>query len=371
MRGRVWPNVVDDVGRRLARAADRSGDWAAEGYRNPGTWLSSHTGERRSVCSRRIRDARQLTDMPAAATAAAAGFLPDGHVRLLCDARRAAPDRYDTATDEAFTAVATAAAYDDLVSAVREWKRRAEAEASPDPTQVDPGDDRQVLAMHQTLDGWWDGTFHLGPADGELVHALIDGEVDRYLRAARDGDPAFTNLSMGVLRARALVDGLTRTTRREPGRHSAPDRFRVGVILPADGTIPAWATCDTELYRIVAGAPSEPLDIGRTTRRWTAAQRRAVVHRDRLCTFPRCDRPPSQCDIHHCLGWDHGGPTELANAALLCGHHHRFLHAKGWTARVVAGEVVIMRPDGTPHVLHSCRPRPPNGAGRREEGRTP
>jgi hypothetical protein len=28
--------------------------------------------------------------------------------------------------------------------------------------------------------------------------------------------------------------------------------------------------------------------------------------------------------------WIDGGPTDLANAALLCGFHHRMVHRQGW-----------------------------------------
>lgn len=34
---------------------------------------------------------------------------------------------------------------------------------------------------------------------------------------------------------------------------------------------------------------------------------------------------------HHIVHWADGGPTDLDNLALLCGAHHRALHADGWT----------------------------------------
>ena len=48
----------------------------------------------------------------------------------------------------------------------------------------------------------------------------------------------------------------------------------------------------------------------------------------------RCDRPPSWCDVHHCQNWEHGGPTNSNNGALLCRHHHTFLHKNHWTIEV-------------------------------------
>jgi hypothetical protein len=118
--------------------------------------------------------------------------------------------------------------------------------------------------------------------------------------------------SAGV-HARSLMDLVTRAARRAPGELSAPDRYRVGVIIavgtPNDAGTAPEAACDAELYRLVLGADSEPLDVGRTTRRWTTAIRRAISLRDGHCTFPGCDRPPSHCDIHHCRPWHDGGPA--------------------------------------------------------------
>jgi Domain of unknown function (DUF222)/HNH endonuclease len=80
----------------------------------------------------------------------------------------------------------------------------------------------------------------------------------------------------------------------------------------------------------LGGAPSQPLDIGRATRVVHPAQRMALAVRDRGCVFPGCDRPLAWCDAHHLQHWVHGGPTDLANLALLCRTHHRTVHEGGW-----------------------------------------
>jgi Domain of unknown function (DUF222)/HNH endonuclease len=80
----------------------------------------------------------------------------------------------------------------------------------------------------------------------------------------------------------------------------------------------------------LGGALSQPLDVGRTTRVVQPAQRSALVVRDGGCVFPDCDRPPTWCEAHHLVHWLHGGPTDLANLALLCRAHHRAVHEGGW-----------------------------------------
>jgi Domain of unknown function (DUF222)/HNH endonuclease len=83
----------------------------------------------------------------------------------------------------------------------------------------------------------------------------------------------------------------------------------------------------------LGGAPTQPLEVGRTTRVVSPAQRNALIVRDGGCVFPGCGRPPSWCEAHHLRHWAHGGPTDLANLALLCWAHHRAVHEGGWHLR--------------------------------------
>jgi Domain of unknown function (DUF222)/HNH endonuclease len=80
----------------------------------------------------------------------------------------------------------------------------------------------------------------------------------------------------------------------------------------------------------LGGAPSQPLEVGRTSRVVTPAQRSALAMRDGGCTFPDCDRPLAWCEAHHLWHWADGGPTDLDNLVLLCRAHHRAVHEEGW-----------------------------------------
>src|SRR4030095_3837100 len=76
-----------------------------------------------------------------------------------------------------------------------------------------------------------------------------------------------------------------------------------------------------KLPPILGGAPSRPLDVGRATRVVTPAQRQALAVRDGGCVFPGCSRPLAWCEGHHVRHWLDGGPTDLANLALVCRAH--------------------------------------------------
>jgi hypothetical protein len=106
--------------------------------------------------------------------------------------------------------------------------------------------------------------------------------------------------------------------------------------------------CDASVVRIVLGAPSQPLDVGRRTAVVPAALRRAVIVRDRTCRFPGCDRPHDWCDAHHIVHWADGGHTALANLVLLCRRHHGLVHARGGFGLTLEdGRPTFRRPDGT------------------------
>jgi 5-methylcytosine-specific restriction endonuclease McrA len=91
-----------------------------------------------------------------------------------------------------------------------------------------------------------------------------------------------------------------------------------------------------------------PLDVGRRTDVVPPAIRRALIVRDEGCRFPGCDRPQSWCDAHHVVHWADGGPTSLANLALLCRRHHHAVHERtGFSLVMDRGEPVFRRPDGS------------------------
>jgi hypothetical protein len=81
---------------------------------------------------------------------------------------------------------------------------------------------------------------------------------------------------------------------------------------------------------ILGGAPTQPLEVGRTTRVVQPAQRVALAVRDGGCVFPGCERPLAWCEAHHVWHWLDGGPTDLDNLVLLCRAHHRAVHEDGW-----------------------------------------
>jgi hypothetical protein len=82
--------------------------------------------------------------------------------------------------------------------------------------------------------------------------------------------------------------------------------------------------CTAGLVPTVLDGASVPLDLGRTRRLHTPAQRTALATLHDTCAITGCEPPYAWCEIHH--PWSRGGTTDLANALPLCGHHHRRAH---------------------------------------------
>ncbi|HLS64429.1 MAG TPA: DUF222 domain-containing protein [Ruania sp.] len=107
------------------------------------------------------------------------------------------------------------------------------------------------------------------------------------------------------------------------------------------------ASCG-EVYRILFSPEDEIINHGRAHRLFTPAQRRALIARDKGCTWPGCTAPPAICESHHArIHWADGGPTNTANGALLCYHHHALVDARGITMTRTNGTWIFTRPDGT------------------------
>ncbi len=84
--------------------------------------------------------------------------------------------------------------------------------------------------------------------------------------------------------------------------------------------------CNARIIPAVLGSDSEVLDLGRAQRLFSAAQRRALLLRDRTCRADGCDIPGTWSEAHHWVAWQVGGDTDLDNGVLLCSHHHHRAH---------------------------------------------
>lgn len=106
--------------------------------------------------------------------------------------------------------------------------------------------------------------------------------------------------------------------------------------------------CTADISRVVTRGKSEILDVGRTFRLATNAQRRALVIRSGgTCEWPGCAISHTWCDAHHLTPWEDSGPTDLVNLTQICKHHHRQFHHNNYVGINRPDGFHVYRPDGT------------------------
>jgi uncharacterized protein DUF222 len=124
--------------------------------------------------------------------------------------------------------------------------------------------------------------------------------------------------------------------------------------------------CDAAVVPVVLDGAGQPLDVGRATRTIPDGLRRAVTARDRGCA--RCGRPPSWCEIHHIIAWEHDGE----NQARQPGHAVPGVSPAGPPRRV--GRAPHRRDRGVPAAgldRPAASTPPPTAAARRPRLRSP
>jgi hypothetical protein len=148
------------------------------------------------------------------------------------------------------------------------------------------------------------------------LDALVD--VARDSVARDDGQLAGTSVSMVVtVPLETLVSG----------RGTASI---AGIDEPISAATARRLAAVAEIIPAVLGTDSEVLDLGRSARLFSSAQRRAIALRDRGCAWGGCDAPPGWCEVAHIDAWYLGGRTDLCNGVLLCRFHHQLFDSGGW-----------------------------------------
>ena len=95
---------------------------------------------------------------------------------------------------------------------------------------------------------------------------------------------------------------------------------------PLSATEVRRLACNAAIIPVVLGGNGEILDLGRTRRLYSPAQRKALRLRDQHCRAEGCTIPAAWCEAHHLKPWAEGGKTDLDHGVLACNFHHHRLH---------------------------------------------
>ncbi|MEV1129276.1 DUF222 domain-containing protein [Agromyces sp. NPDC049794] len=126
-----------------------------------------------------------------------------------------------------------------------------------------------------------------------------------------------------------------------------------GIDQPISAATARRMSADAYLIPAVFGGEGVPLDLGRSARLFSRAQRLALAERDGGCAS--CGQNIAYVDAHHIRWWERdAGPTDLSNGVMLCSFCHHRIHREGWGIRATRNEVWFIPP---PHVDLARTPR--------------
>ena len=372
--------ALDAIDGAAIAEMERRGCFVTDGAVSTKTWLAHYTGITRAVAGSRVRLAKRLSRMPLLAAALASGDVTELHARSL--GRCLTPRTMEAfARDEAMLTDRARELGADLFDAVVSRWLAVNDQDGPEPS----GPDSQLHASRTfgdrvRLDG------ELDAEDGAEFLTELDALYDQLWhedQAADESDPC-KRRTAAERYAAALVEMARRSSATHDDDEAEPDsgsaaprggrprrRQLIAVVdidpdaegLPTTGTLEdgtllprstleRWL-CDCSLGRVLLKGRSLPLDLGQVTYTPSAAQRRALIARDRGCIVDGCDRRPRWCDAHHVVPFPHG-PTDLRNLVLVCSRHHKLVHAGVIKLLRVDDQWIAHRADGTR--LHRRQP---------------
>lgn len=365
---RAAQDAIGLVAAKVLGRIEADGRWATttgRGARDLDGWLAQESGGSRAGARRQTRLARAVSDetIPGLADAVTGGRVSLEHADVLTrlaptsSLRKAALVGPDSTGNAAYLlGKAATMGVGEFTTLVKRWAARIDPTADErghrDATTkvtcaLTPRDDDTVAmsAVMTTVDGAAfdaaltavagipsieDSRTHaqrMGAALGDMARLILD----HGLAAGRSGGfrPHLTvTVSLDSLAAQVTA---IETRAGEHAWPELPSGWEPAVLAdgsPIPASVLARLACDSEVSRVVFGPASQVLDVGRTQRLYTGSLRRAVVARDRHCSYPGCDRAPARCEVHHVRSWAAGGETSLANGILLCWWHHEVVHTR-------------------------------------------
>ncbi len=385
---------------RLLAEADARGVASQAGATSTGAWFAHATTSRRSVAGAHVGLAVAVNG-PLAATgdALAAGALSVDHAGVIYRAMTKLPRDLDAETRtrcEVFLVEQSAVFEPAEVAVMGTRMRRALRDDEGRAADREEGRllARESISLFTDEDGAWHLRGVLAPESGAKLHAALDPLMAPAPAAdgVRDTRPAgqrrahaLTHLADVWLAGRDTAGpaawttetlgspGATVSTGSTEGALPGAARTQLAVTVPISGilgsrepgavpgcldggfpvspaTLAAMA-CDAVVTPILVDGRGSPLDVGQRQYAFPRRIRSAITLRDQHCTFPGCRRPPSWCQVHHLITYAAGGPTSERNGTLLCGYHHRLVHARGWRGDLDGARVIWHPPRSEdPHV---------------------
>ena len=328
----------------LIRQFDERAGWLKWGLGNCAEWLHYRCDLSMNTAREKVRVAHALKTLPEIAAAFSSGTLSYSKVR-------------------AMTRVAVICNEEDLLSfAVKTTTARVEERCRELKCgTVDSLDGAQRAVANRSLRvnrnterGVMTISIDLPMETGELVEKALDKARDDSMSKMEFIDESWSarQADAMVSMASSYLSGDAGQTRNTSDDYLVTVHVDQSALANGNGrsSLPIESVkrlcCDGHAVVIGEDENGEPLNVGRKTRTVPTAIKRALVARDKTCSFPGCHHTRF-VDAHHIQHWSAGGETSLDNLMLLCSQHHKLVHEGGFAIeRDYQNHWFFKRPDG-------------------------
>jgi hypothetical protein len=405
--GYAASSLVGDVDRAITRlqamklslvaVVDRSDVATDAGMTGTAAWLASRSRRDSASAAREVRLATAFDGaLPATRQALGQGDLTPEHALVIATTTEQLPTGLDDTERDAIEQSLVAVAKHLDPAALRRKARRALEAAQRSQEQVDAHEDAVLrgeedralaatkLTLHDNRDGTTTGHFTVPTLAANILKKVVQQMASprRFAQQAAKQARSRAEAQGAALTADRVAEATWAAFRAEDldwsqkyGRafvelleHLPTDhlsgKVNATVLVTLDhdklkaslgaahldtghdlsGSEARRLACGAGLVPAVLDGQSQLLDLGRTQRFFTEAQRVALSMTYDSCAAQDCDRPYAWTEHHHQDPWATGGHTNLDRAVPLCGFHHRRMHHPGFHHRITQD------PDGRRHV---------------------
>jgi hypothetical protein len=339
---------ADELRMRVLAAAD---DLAAEeGARDAAAWLAYHARRDPGECRRSLRLARSLADRETTSVALRRGEINVAQAEVVVRAIDDLPAEIDDAVRSAAEERLVEEAGRFGPRALRVLGRRVLDVVAPEVAEdlerrlLEKEEARAARRTNLSTRRNGDGTTDIRVRVADLVCDRLLTYLEAFTSPRReDGGPAEDRRPHGQRLGAAFASFLEAADPARLPLHGGDattmlvtldlEVLRSGLGAAYVGDEPMSAaearrlSCTASIIPVVLGGASQVLDLGRSRRLYSRAQRKALAVAQSTCGADGCDIPAAWCEAHHAGEvWSRGGRTDLADGVLLCSFHHHRAH---------------------------------------------
>jgi hypothetical protein len=335
------------------REFDLRQGWKAYHFNHCAEWLNFKCGIDVSTGREKVRVARALFDLPRLSAAFSTGRISYSKARSLT--------RTVTPVNEGeWLEFAESATAHQVQTRCRQARNADRAASTRDANRihrqrglsgVKHGDGSMTITVElpEELGDLVMKTIEVAMTDAERKRAATEEDIEGTLHASRDASESVDEGTFVARQADALVDVVKAylSGGKTSGKSSA-EQYQIMVHVDeralrtsdqesstteSKSDLPIETVrrlcCDGSIVPVTEDKDGNLLNMGRKHRVVQPALKRALLSRDKQCSYPGCTHD-KWLDAHHVKHWADGGETKLDNTLLLCSRHHRLLHEGGY-----------------------------------------